>query len=105
MTTTREVRYLSGADLGKTIAIQYGEGELTGTLAAVEHGADLITEYPLCSKTPTHALGHARVRLEILTTDGLAQASVTPQHSVTIIGTDTPPGLNLHRSVIDQKGQ
>lgn len=102
MTTTRAAKYLSGADLGKAVTIQYGEGELTGTLASVEHGAELITEYPLCSRKPTHAIGHARVRLEILTTDGLAQASVITQHSVTIEGTDTPPGLNLHRPVTDQ---
>lgn len=86
MTVTREARYLSGADLGKTISIQYGEGELTGTLAAVEHGANLITEDRLCSTETTYTLGPARIRLEILTEDGLAQASVKPQHPVTITG-------------------
>jgi len=86
VTTTREARYLSGNDIGKTVSIQYGEGELTGTLAAVEHAANLITEERLCSTETTYTLGPSRTRLEILTEDGLAQASVKPQHPVTISG-------------------
>lgn len=87
MTTTREARYLSGADLGKTIEFlgkEPGSGltyRTKGIIRAIEHEDD-------CVSIDT-GNGYRLIR------------AIEP---VTITGTDTPPGLNLHRSVLDQDG-
>ncbi|MFJ5106667.1 MULTISPECIES: hypothetical protein [unclassified Glutamicibacter] len=85
MTLTREAKYLSGADLGKTIEFlgkEPGDGltyRTTGTIRAIEHEDD-------CVSIDT----------------GSGCRLIRSGDPVTITGTDTPPGLNLHRSVIDQ---
>ena len=83
MSTTREARHLSGADLDKTITVtdEMDGRTVTGVL-------DKITHYG-CSATLT-ILGEG------------ASIYVGANDPVTITGTNTPPGLNLHRSVIDQ---
>ncbi|PRB78258.1 hypothetical protein CQ012_02395 [Arthrobacter sp. MYb214] len=87
MTTTREARHLSGADLGKTIEFlgkEPGDGltyRTKGTIVAIEHEDD-------CVSIDT----------------GNGYRLIRAGEPVTITGTDTPPGLNLHRSVLDQDG-
>ena len=85
MTTTREARYLSGTDLGKNIEFLGKEPasgltyRTTGTIVAIEHEDD-------CVSIDT----------------GNGYRIIRASDPVTITGTDTPPGLNLHRSIIDQ---
>lgn len=83
MTTTREARHLSGADLDKTVtATDEIDGRtVTGILDKIIHYGSSAT----------------------LTILGAGESIyVGANDPVTITGTDTPPGLNLHRSVIDQ---
>lgn len=89
MTTTRVARHLSGADLGKTIEFlgkepgkEPGDGltyRTKGIIVAIEHEDD-------CVSIDT----------------GNGYRLIRAGEPVTITGTDTPAGLNLHRSVIDQ---
>lgn len=85
MTTTREARHLSGADLGKIIEFlgkEPGDGltyRTTGTILAIEH-----EDYCVSINT------------------GNEYRLIRSGDPVTITGTGTPGGLNLHRSVIDQ---
>lgn len=104
MTTTREARHLNGADLGKTITIELGDDTVTGTLSGVTHTGNLIAEERLCATAPEYTLGRASVILEVLVPHGLLQTNLEPTHSIAITGTPTPPGLDLHRSVLDQDG-
>ena len=88
MTTTRSAKYLSGADIGKTIEFlgkEPGSGltyRTTGTISAIEHEDD-------CVSIDT-GNGYRLIRAD---------------QPVTITGIGTPAGLDLHRSVIDQDGQ
>lgn len=104
MTTTREARHLNGADLGKTITVDLGEHTVTGHLTSVGHRANLINDERLCATTPEYTLGRASAIVEVLVPSGLLQTTLEPTHPITITGTDTPPGLDLHRSVLDQDG-
>lgn len=87
MTTTREARHLSGADLGKTIEFlgqEPGSGLIyptTGTIVAIEHEDD-------CVSIDT----------------GNGYRLIRAGEPVTITGTPTPAGIDLHRSVLDQDG-
>lgn len=102
MSITREARHLSGADLGKAITVNLGERTVTGHLTSVSHRANLIDDERLCETMPRYEIGPGETMIEILVTTGILQTTIEPTHPVTITGTDTPPGLNLHRSVIDQ---
>lgn len=83
MTTTREARHLSGADLDKTVTVT---DELDGrTVTGI---LDKITHYGSSASLTILGAGES--------------IYVGANDPVTITGTDTPPGLNLHRSVIDQ---
>lgn len=104
MTTTREARHLNGADLGKTVTVDLGDDTVTGTLSGVTHTGNLIAEERLCTTQPEYTLGRASVIVEVLVPSGLLQTTIEPTHPVTITGTPTPPGLNLHNSVLDQDG-
>lgn len=104
MTTTREARHLNGADLGKTITVSMGDDTITGTLSGVTHTGNLIAEERLCTTRPEYTLGRASVIVEVLVQSGLLQTTLEPTHTITITGTDTPAGLDLHRSVLDQDG-
>lgn len=104
MTTTREARHLNGADLGKTITVDLDENTVTGHLTSVGHRANLINDERLCTTTPRYEIGPGKTILEILVTTGILQTTIEPTHPVAITGTDTPPGLNLHKSVLDQDG-
>jgi len=104
MSITREARHLSGADLGKTITIELGDDTVTGTLSGVTHTGNLIAEERLCTTEPEYTLGRASVIVEVLVPSGLLQTTIEPTHPVNITGTDTPAGLDLHKSVIDQDG-
>lgn len=87
MTTTRSAKYLSGADIGRTIEFlgkEPGSGltyRTTGTISAVEHEDD-------CVSIDT----------------GNGYRLIRSDEPVTIAGTNTPPKLDLHRSVLDQDG-
>lgn len=102
MTTTREARYLSGSDLGKAITVDLDENTVSGHLTSVCQRANLIDDERLCETMPRYEIGPGKTMIEILVTTGILQTTIEPTHPVTITGTDTPPGLNLHRSVIDQ---
>lgn len=104
MTTTREARHLNGADLGKTITVDLGEHTVTGHLTSVSHQANLINDERLCTTTPRYEIGLGKTILEILVTTGILQTTIEPNHPVAITGTNTPSGLDLHRSVLDQDG-
>lgn len=88
MTTSIEARYLSGNDLGKTLTVDMGE-PISGIIGGLGMDAERISIYfeqPAEDRQGTFAV------------------HITPDHLVTITGTPTPPGLNLHRSVLDQDG-
>lgn len=104
MTTTREARHLNGADLGKTITVDLGEHTVTGHLTSVSHQANLIHNESLCDPATRYEIGPGKTILEILVTTGILQTTIEPNHPITITGTDTPAGLDLHRSVLDQDG-
>lgn len=104
MTTTREARHLNGADLGKTITVDLGEHTVTGHLTSVSHQANLIHNERLCATTPRYEIGPGKTILEILITTGILQTTLEPTHPITLTGTPTPPGLDLHKSVLDQDG-
>ncbi len=95
MTTTREAKHLSGADLAKTITVNLDENTVTRQLTSDER---------LCTTQPEYSLGRASTILEIILPTGLLQTTLEPTHPVTITGTPTPPGLDLHKSVLDQDG-
>lgn len=83
MTTTREARHLSGADLDKTVtATDEIDGRtVTGILDKIIHYGSSAT----------------------LTILGAGESIyVGANDPVTITGADAPSGLDLHRSVIDQ---
>lgn len=104
VTTTREARHLNGADLGKTVTIDLGEHTVTGHLTSVGHQANLINDERLCTTVPRYEIGPGKTIFEILVTTGILQTTLEPTHPVTITGTPTPAGLNLHKSVLDQDG-
>lgn len=104
MTTTREARHLSGADLGKTITIDQGDHTATGPMSSVIHLSKLIHQERLCDTTPRYEIRPGNTIVEILVTTGILQTTLEPTHPVTITGTPTPAGLDLHRSVLDQDG-
>lgn len=108
MTTIREAKYLSGADLGKTISYKTLDTETgetithSGRLVKADHQLNLIEDTSICDPHPTYSLGEPAFRIELLNAGTFTTANLSPDQPVTITGTDTPPGLNLHRSVIDQ---
>lgn len=103
MPTTRGAKYLSGADLGKNVAITQGEKEITGMLSSVTHTGNLISEESLCTADPTYSIGRADIIIEIILPDGLLKFITDPHRPVTITGTDTPPELDLHKPVTEQE--
>lgn len=105
MTTTREARHLSGADLGKTVEYQVGESRIKGTLYGVNAHADLIddTTYgDLWAGRESWALGQTSVTVSVLSGTESLEHNLPLDRPVSVTGADTPPGLNLHRPVIDQ---
>ncbi|UAV84828.1 hypothetical protein [Glutamicibacter mishrai] len=104
MTTTREARHLSGADLGKAITVDLEEHTVTGHLTSVCHRANLIDDESLCETMPRYEIGPGKTMIEILVTTGILQTTIEPTHPVKVTGTPTPPGLDLHKSVLDQDG-
>lgn len=103
MTTTREARHLSGADLGKAITVDLDENTVSGHLTSVSHQANLIDDERLCTTVPRYEIGPGKTMIEILVTTGILQTTIEPTHPVAITGTDTPPGLNLHRPIVNQE--
>lgn len=91
MTTTRQAKYLSGVDRGKHVAFVHPGGKysgayrIEGTLVSVKHLSDDSTT------------------LVVKTVGGIRYGDVTENTMVTINGTPTPAGLDLHRSVLDQE--
>lgn len=110
MTTTREARHLSGADLGKTISyktLDTETGETVthyGRLVKADHQLNIVEDTSICDPHPTYSLGQPSFRIELLCEGTFITTNLSPDHPVTITGTDTPPGLNLHQSVLDQDG-
>ncbi|MGV2853753.1 hypothetical protein ACNPON_18630 [Glutamicibacter sp. AGC13] len=107
MTTTREARHLSGADLGKNIEFKKGDATLNGILAEVHPQAQLIDDTCIADAVAgrtTYTLGQRFVGIIMLIDGEPTGTSLTMSHPVTITGTNTPPGLNLHRPVADQEG-
>lgn len=107
MTTTREARHLSGADLGKTVEYHVGESRIKGKLYGVNAHADLIDETTygdLWAGRESWAIGQTRVNLSVLSGAESLEHNLPLDRPVSVTGTDTPAGLNLHRSVIDQGG-
>lgn len=92
MTTTRQAEYLSGADRGKHVEFVATAGKYTGPyrisgpLIAVKH------------------LGDGTTTLIVQSPSGPKYGDVPADTMITITGTPTPPGLNLHSSVLDQNG-
>ncbi len=108
MTTTREAKYLSGADLGKTISYKTLDTETgetvthSGRLVKADHQLNIVEDTSICDPHPTYSLGGPSFRIELLCEGTFITTNLSPDHPVTTTGTDTPAGLNLHRSVIDQ---
>lgn len=86
MTTTREAKYLAAVDLGKTITVTDTDTDktVTGELQSIE------------------ATDCSDIQLNIIAGKDSGTYHVAHGDEVTITGTDTPPGLNLHRPVTDQ---
>lgn len=105
MTTTREAKYLSGADLGKTIEFKKGDATLNGILAEIHPQAQLIDDTCIADAVAgrtTYTIGQRFVGIIILIDGEPTGTSLTMSHPVTITGTPTPEGIDLHRSVLDQ---
>lgn len=108
MTITRQAKYLSGADLGKTVSYKTFDTDTgktithTGHLIKAEHQLNIIEETSICDPNPTYSLGAPSFRIELLCAGTFTTKLLDPDHPVTITGTPTPPGLDLHRSVLDQ---
>ena len=88
MTTTREAKYLAAVDLGKTITVTDTDTDktVTGELQSIE------------------ATDCSDIQLSIIAGKDSGTYHVAHDDEVTITGANTPPGLNLHPSVIDQDG-
>ena len=88
MTTTREAKYLAPIDTGKTITVtDTNTGKtVTGELLRID------------------AIDCSSIDLTIIAGKDSGHYLVEHDDEVTITGTDTPPGLSLHRSVLDQDG-
>lgn len=92
MTTTREAQRLTGVDRGKHVAFIHPGGKysgayrIEGTLVSVKH------------------LGDGTTTLVVQADGGIRYGDITENTLVTISGTPTLPGLNLHHSVLDQDG-
>lgn len=88
MTTTRAAKYLTPLDTGKTITIIDKETghHVTGQLQRID------------------ATDCSPIDLTIIAGKNSGHYLVQFNDQVTITGTDTPPGLNLHKSVLDQDG-
>lgn len=86
MTTTREAKYLAPIDIGKTVTVTDTDAgkTVTGELLRID------------------ALEGCPIDLTIIAGKDSGNYLVQLDDPVTITGTDTPPGLNLHRSVLDQ---
>ena len=108
MTLTRAAKYLSGADLGKTISYKILDPETretithTGRLVKADHQLNLIEDTSLCDPHPTYSLGEPAFRIELLSAGTFITANLSPDQPVTIAGAETSTGLDLHRSVLDQ---
>ncbi|WP_417372997.1 hypothetical protein [Glutamicibacter protophormiae] len=87
MPTTREAKYLSGADRGKTIEFSFGNPKrhYSGKLWSVEHTGTYETRIKLHKDGRTFG------------------ATLQEDHPVTFTGTDTPTGLDLHKPVTEQE--
>lgn len=92
MTTTRQAKYLSGVDRGKHVEFVSTAGKYTGPyrisgpLIAVKH------------------LGDGTTTLIVQSPSGAKYGDVPADTKITITGTSTTAGLDLHRSVLDQDG-
>lgn len=88
MITTRAAKYLTPMDTGKTITITDKDTghNVTGQLQRID------------------ATDCSPIDLTIIAGSYSGHYLVNHDDEVTITGTDTPPGLNLHQSVLDQDG-
>lgn len=108
MTITRQAKYLSGADLGKTVSYKTLDTDTgktithTGHLVKADHQLNLIEDTSLCDPHPTYSLGEPAFRIEVLNAGTFITANLSPDHPVTITGTPTPAGFDLHKPVTDQ---
>ncbi|WP_426734389.1 hypothetical protein [Glutamicibacter sp. 2E12] len=101
MPINRQAKYLSVNDFGKPITIQGKETAITGVLVGIDALADFAIERRSASETST-ILGHSDISLVILLETGCINVPVKPNTQITIDGTPTPPGLNLHQPVTQQ---
>lgn len=107
MTLTREARHLSLNDLGKTIQYETDGQPTRGVLVDLTGSVDLIddsTHQDRANDRICYIIGGTRICAVIITAGEYVSATFGPNTLVTIEGTSTPPGLNLHRSVLDQDG-
>ena len=79
MSITRQAKHLTGADIGRTITTSTGE---TGTICQIFHG---------------------RHGVEVITTNRTVYFK--GEDEVTVTGTPTPEGLDLHAPVTEQPGK
>lgn len=83
MTTQREARHLSGNDLGKTIALPGNEPY--GRIKSIEQNS-----------------GYTIINVHSQNGPWIPPLAVRRNNIVTITGTETPAGLNLHKPVTGQ---
>lgn len=86
MPTTREAKYLAPVDFGKTITVTNTKTgkTVTGELVRID------------------AIGCSPIDLTVIAGKDSGHYLVDRNDEVTITGTDTPPGLNLHQPVTEQ---
>ena len=84
---TREAKYLAPVDIGKTVTVTDTDTgkTVTGELLHID------------------AIDCSPIDLTIIAGKDSGHYLVQLDDPVTISGTDTPPGLNLHRPVTDQE--
>lgn len=105
MTTTREARLLSLNDLGKTIQYDTAGQPTRGVLVDLTGSVDLIddsTHQDRANDRICYIIGGTKISAVIITAGEYVSATFGPNTLITIEGTDTPLGLNLHRPVTDQ---
>ncbi|MGV2855417.1 hypothetical protein ACNPON_17705 [Glutamicibacter sp. AGC13] len=101
MTIERQAKYLSANDFGKPITIHGKESAITGVLVGIDALADYAVDR--MNLTAVNAtLGQTDIALAVLVETGRVDVPVKPNTQITIDGTPTPPGLNLHQPVTQQ---
>lgn len=78
-----QVGQLDSQQIGRKISIRPGgDVEVRGTIAAVQHMADIITDKQLGSRDEERALGAPYVRVVLLEIDGAVR--LWPEHVVEV---------------------